>query len=132
MKRHRTLYAIAILLVITIGLLSRRHPHLFPQTLGKYPGDAIWAMMIFLGFGLVFPAKPTILLGLAALAFSCAIEFSQIYHASWIDSIRATTAGQLILGSGFSWTDIAAYSVGILLACLFEMGLFKVFSSRRS
>ena len=89
-------------------------------------------MMIFLGFGLVFPAKPTVLIGLAALAFSCAIEFSQIYHAAWIDSIRATTVGHLVFGSGFSWADIAAYSVGILLACLFEMGLFKVFSSRRS
>ena len=132
MKRNRALYAVAILLVIAIGLLSRRHPGLFPQALGKYPGDVLWAMMAFLGFGLLLPAKPTAMIGLAALVFSCGIEFSQIYHASWIDSIRATTVGHLVLGSEFSWADIAAYSVGILLVCLVENGFFKLFRNRHS
>jgi hypothetical protein len=131
MNRHRGLYAIAILLVVVSGLLSRRHPGLFPLSLGKYPGDALWAVMIFLGFGFLFPAMPTVRIGLAAVAFSCAIEFAQIYRAPWIDSIRATTLGHLILGSGFSWMDIAAYSVGILLACLVETGFFRLKSLRR-
>ena len=123
MNRPRGLYAIAILLVIAIGLLSRRHPGLFPLSLGKYPGDALWAVMIFLGFGFLFPAMPTVRIGLAALTFSCAVEFSQIYRAPWADSIRATTFGHLVFGSGFSWMDIVAYSVGVLLACLVETAL---------
>ena len=84
--------------------------------------------MVFLGFGLLFPVKPTAIIGMAALTFSSAIEFLQIYHASWIDSIRGTTIGHLVLGSGFSWADIAAYSVGILLVCLIEIGFFLKFS----
>ncbi len=121
---------VAILLVIASGLLSRRNPGLFPLSLGKYPGDALWAVMIFLGLGFVFRAMQTVRIGLAALTFSYAIEFSQIYRAPWIDSIRATTLGHLVLGRGFSWMDIAAYSVGILLACLVETGLFRLRSLR--
>ena len=36
-----------------------------------------------------------------AMAFSIAIELSQLYHAPWIDSIRQTTLGGLILGLAF-------------------------------
>ncbi|MEJ0089013.1 MAG: hypothetical protein WDM80_04565 [Limisphaerales bacterium] len=64
MKRSRALYAITIFFVIVIGLLSRRHPDLFPKLLGKSPGDALWAVMVFLGFGFLFPVKPTVMIGL--------------------------------------------------------------------
>ena len=121
MKRNRTLSAIAILLVIVTGLLSRRFPDLFPAALGKYPGDALWAVMIFLGMGFLFPRLPTCYAGLAAFAFSCAVEFFQLYQALWIDDVRDTLPGRLILGRGFAWADIAAYAVGILLGCLAEI-----------
>jgi hypothetical protein len=129
-KRNRVLHAAAVGLVIVIGLASRRHPGLFPQALGKYPGDALWAMMIFFGLGFLFPAKPVARIGLAALVFCCADEFSQLYHAPWIDSIRATTIGHLILGGGFSWADIAAYLAGVLMAGLIETACFKFLRGR--
>ena len=50
-----------------------------------------------------------------ALSFSYLIEVSQLYHAPWIDSIRATTLGGLVLGFGFLWSDIACYTVGVTL-----------------
>jgi len=40
-------------------------------------------------------------------------EFSQIYQAPWINGIRATTVGHLILGSTFSWWDMLSYTVGV-------------------
>ena len=48
-----------------------------------------------------------------ALAFSVAVELSQLYHASWIDSIRHTTLGGLILGFDFVWSDLACYALGV-------------------
>ena len=120
LPRSRPIYCIAILVVITLGLLSRRFPQFLPATLGKTPGDALWALMVFLGFGCVFRPAPTSVVALAALAFSFTIEFSQLYHAPWIDGVRATLPGRLILGSGFAWTDLAAYAVGILVGALCE------------
>jgi hypothetical protein len=40
---------------------------------------------------------------------SCTIEFSQLYHAPWIDRVRQTVFGRLVLGSDFAWLDMGAY-----------------------
>ena len=40
------------------------------------------------------------------------VEESQLYHASWIDSIRGTTLGALVLGHGFLWSDLPATPPG--------------------
>ena len=54
------------------------------------------------------------------MAFSVAIELSQLYHAHWIDSIRHTTLGGLILGFGFLWSDLACYAVGVGIGVIVE------------
>ena len=59
-------------------------------------------------------------IGCLAMAFSVVIELSQLYHAPWIDSIRHTTLGGLILGFGFLWSDLACYAVGVGLGAAIE------------
>ena len=46
--RSRFWLAILILLVIAIGLASRRGYVPFPAVLGNYPGDALWAWVVLL------------------------------------------------------------------------------------
>lgn len=123
--RPRPIYFIALLAVITLGLLSRRYPDFLPAALGKYPGDALWALTVFLGFGFWFRRGPTVIVALAAFAFSAAVEVSQLYHAPWIDSVRATLPGRLIFGSGFAWSDLAAYAAGIFTGTVAEFGLLR-------
>jgi hypothetical protein len=55
------------------------------------------------------------------MAFSGLIEVSQLYHASWIDSVRHTTIGGLIQGFGFLWSDLACYAVGVGLGATIEI-----------
>jgi Protein of unknown function (DUF2809) len=43
--------------------------------------------------------------------------------APWIDSIRQTILGGLILGFGFLWSDFACYAVGVALGVMIEVGL---------
>lgn len=119
-SRHRPVYALATVAVVALGLASRRFPGLFPAFLGKYPGDALWALMVFLGLACIFPRWPTGRLAATALAISWAIELSQLYHAPFLDDIRRTTLGHLVLGSSFSWPDLVAYAAGIAVAVLAE------------
>ena len=91
----------------------------------KYGGDALWALLIFLGFGFVFIRTSTLRVALMALCFSCTVEFSQLYHAPWIDSMRANRVGALILGATFNWPDLIAYGVGIMPGCLSEIILSR-------
>ncbi|CAG0942864.1 hypothetical protein BROC_02031 [Candidatus Brocadiaceae bacterium] len=119
MLRNRTHYACAVVLIIISGITSR-HYHFFPAFLNKYPEDALWALMVFLGFCFIFQKQKTRYCALYALLFSFGIEFSQLYQANWLNTIRQTTLGHLILGSGFDAIDFIAYSIGIVLGILIE------------
>ncbi len=71
--------------------------------------------MVYWLVAFVSPAASVVKVALTALVISYADECSQLYQAPWINAIRATTPGHLVLGSAFSWGDIVAYTVGIAL-----------------
>jgi len=108
MTRNRYWLFAGLVAVIICGLLSRKYPVLLPAFLGKYPGDALWAVMVYLACAFLRPAAATSGLAASALAISYLDELSQLYQAPWINAIRATTAGHLVLGSAFSWYDMLA------------------------
>lgn len=119
-RRSRPRYALATVLVIGLGLLWRSN--LFPLSdfVAKYGGDALWALMVFLCFGIVFPRTSTVRIAFGAVGFAWAIEFLQLYHAPWIDGIRATRFGHLVLGTTYNSPDLIAYALGIAVGALAE------------
>jgi hypothetical protein len=115
---------IALAVVIALGLASRRFPGvLFPDALGKYPGDALWALMIFVLAGLVRPAASTRSIALVALAVSYVDELAQLDRAPWLVAVRATTLGHLVLGAAFEWADLVAYTVGVAVGVALEVAI---------
>ncbi|MEZ0255649.1 MAG: DUF2809 domain-containing protein [Chthoniobacter sp.] len=129
-SRSRLLLLFGFVAVILLGMASRRFPFLLPAVLGKYPGDALWALMVFIGLAFIWPRATTVHLSLWAFAIACVDEFSQLYQAPWINAIRHTTIGHLVLGSVFSWVDIGAYAIGVLLGALFDVLFARVIRSR--
>jgi hypothetical protein len=111
-----------IALVCLLGISSRRYAHVLPGFIAAYSGDTLWALAVYLGTGLVLPRASTRTIALLAMIFSVAIELSQLYHAPWIDSIRQTTLGGLILGFGFLWSDLSCYAVGVGLGVMIDIG----------
>jgi|SRR4029079_936996 hypothetical protein len=116
MRRSRALYFALVALTIPLGLAARRFDSRLPDVIGKYAPDALWAVMVFFAIALCWPAWRTGKVAGAALLFSFIIEFSQLYHAPWIDAIRATTLGGLVLGFGFLVSDLVCYCIGIAIA----------------
>lgn len=110
---RRIWYLLAFLIVVALGLLSRKVPALPAET-----GDALWAIMVFCGWRFLFPRKGLRTIALWALVTSYADEFSQLLTWPWLVEWRSTTLGHLILGQGFLWVDLIAYTIGILLAYL--------------
>lgn len=119
-SRNRLLYVVLALAVVAAGLLWRSGFIPLPPSFAKYGGDALWALMVFVCFGFLIPRAPTLLVALLTLTFSWGVEFSQLYHAPWIDTIRATIPGKLVLGNTFNWPDLPAYALGIALGALVE------------
>ena len=118
--RNRALYALLALAVVAAGLFWRSGLIPLPQWLSNNGGDALWALMVFVGFGFLLPRASTLVLALLALTFAWGVEFSQLYHAPWIDAVRATILGKLVLGTTFNWPDLPAYAVGIALGAWVE------------
>ena len=125
--RNRIIYGIAIIVTILVGLFSRSDIVLMPQFVLLYVGDGIWAMLVF---WLVCFFKPDWSLKYriaAALVFAYAIEFSQFYQADWLNQIRYTRLGGLILGFTFLPSDLVAYTVGIAVGAGLDYFLVRPF-----
>jgi hypothetical protein len=105
--------------VLLLGLASRRFLGDY-SFIKLYAGDALWALMVYFGFAFIFHRWSVPFVAAAALGFSVGIELSQLYHAPWIDSLRATRLGGLILGFSFVWSDLLCYVVGVGLGILIE------------
>ena len=120
--RNRILYILGIILVIFLGLFSRSYP--LPSFIATYAGDTLWALMVFLLFGFLFPTMSIIKVTIIALLFSFCIEFSQLYHDAWIDELRQNRLVALVIGRGFLWTDLICYSVGIVIGVMMEFSYY--------
>ena len=118
--QQRLPVTVALGVVIGLGLASRTYDGLFPNALGKYPGDALWTVAVYLGWKLVFPAMAPWKLGLMALGQSVGVEFLQLYHTPWLDGIRGNRFGHLLLGSTFNPMDLVAYTVGATVVFLID------------
>ena len=130
--RNPWIWSGLISLNVVLGLGSRRCGESLPGFVADYAGDTLWALGAFLGIGLLLPRPSTWLVAALAMSFSVMIEINQLYHASWIDSIRGTTLGALVLGHGFLWSDLACYAIGIGLGVTIEVTLPCGIDSRTS
>jgi hypothetical protein len=120
MKRNRLLYSAFAVGLIATGLGTRRYGTHLPEIVAVYGGDTLWALMVFVGIGLIAQAWPTKRVAGLALAVSYGIEISQLYHAGWIDQLRRSVVGGLVLGQGFIWSDLVCYTVGVGLGVAAE------------
>lgn len=126
MKRNRWVYVGLIILTMILGLLSRKYGAYLPDFISKYSGDTLWALMVFFIFGLIFNKDVSFKVGFIALLFSFAIEFSQLYQVGWLNNLRNTTVGALILGHGFLPSDLICYTVGISIGIALESPIKKL------
>ena len=120
---RRVVYFIITAAVMLMGLLSRKFMFIFPSSIAPFVGDMFWAMMVYYGFRFLLPKLELLKSFNIALIFSFIIEISQLYQSDWINTIRKTTIGGLVLGHGFLWIDLISYSIGIVIAVIIDKAL---------
>jgi len=118
--RYRLIYLGLALIAMLFGLASRSNLVNLPEFLSLYSGDVLWALMVYWLLRTTYPQASILKSATFALCFCFAIEFSQLYHAPWIDALRATRLGGLVLGFGFLLSDLICYFLGVLLGCIIE------------
>ncbi|KPH79054.1 DUF2809 domain-containing protein [Bosea vaviloviae] len=113
---RRAALAFAVIFVIAIGLTTRLLSIGWSPIVAKYLGSLLWGVMVYCLVAWLRPALRPTAVALVASCVAVLVEFSQLWHQSWLDDFRATRLGVLLLGRFFAWADIAAYLVGIAAA----------------
>lgn len=110
----RIILGITCVIIIVLGLSLR----------SKVPfmGDFLWAALIFFLFSFVFLNASRKYKFFIPLLFCYFIEFTQLYHAPWMNELRENRFLQLILGHGvFGILDLIAYTSAIIVSYVISM-----------
>ncbi|WP_354578951.1 DUF2809 domain-containing protein [Hymenobacter sp. UYP22] len=118
--RSRIFYALLSLLTVVLGLASRRYGAGLPGWVAAYAGDVLWALLVFWLLGWCRPRQPGRWVANWALLLAFGVEFSQLFHPPWLDALRYTTLGGLVLGRGFLWSDLLCYTLGVAVGTKLE------------
>ncbi|MRX39772.1 DUF2809 domain-containing protein [Flavobacterium sp. LC2016-23] len=122
-KKLRIYYGLVFFLVIALGILSRKTT-LIPLCFG----DLLYAAMIYVLVRILFMDKKAIQIILISLLICYSIEFFQLCQDSRIIAIRKTLFGRYVLGQGFLWSDLLAYTFGIAIAFIIEKITLKYYN----
>ena len=120
MLKQRLIYLALTVATIIIGLLSRHY-----AAISLFVGDILYAVMVYFIVRFLFVNASVKYVVITALAFCYIIELSQLYQAVWINGIRHTLFGRLVLGAGFLWSDLLCYTVGLGIAVLMDVRLVR-------
>ena len=120
MKNVRLYYFISILLILILGILSRKI-----SNIPLFIGDVLYAVLIYFGMRFLFIHLKTHKTFLLSLLFCFSIEILQLVQIDWLIAIRKTTLGHYILGQGFLWSDLLCYIIGTLIAFIIDWKIIK-------
>jgi hypothetical protein len=110
-------------LIIFLGIISRK--------IAEVPlcvGDILYAVMIYVLIRILLINKKLLPIIVITLIICYCIEISQLYKSDWIVALRKTIFGRYVLGQGFLWTDIAAYTFGVAIAFIIEKIILKYYT----
>jgi Protein of unknown function (DUF2809) len=128
--RHRLLFLINILAIVPLGYIIR-FGHIFPQFISDAGGSIAYELFWILLVLAISPRANIRTTVISVCLVSCAIEFLQLYQPPWLQAIRATLPGRLVLGTTFSWADFPPYFIGSSLGLLWVYYLDRVASGDR-
>jgi predicted membrane protein len=98
---------------VLAGLAVRFAPLGLSQSVVKYGGSMLWALMIYWVVSTLLRRWQVTLVAIIAGAAATAVEFFKLYQAPALNAFRLTVPGILLLGRVFSAWDIIAYWVAI-------------------
>ncbi|WP_149207974.1 ribosomal maturation YjgA family protein [Flavobacterium johnsoniae] len=123
--KSRIYYFTLFLFIVFLGICSRK-----TTFVPLWIGDFLYAVMIYFLVRIFLPFKNAFSIALLSLLICYSIEFLQLYQGEWMIELRKTLFGRYVLGQGFLWEDILAYTFGIITVFVFEKITFNYFSQK--
>jgi len=115
-KRKWTL--LSIIIIVPVGLYTKFYSGPLADWVHSSLGGILyvifWSLFIFLFLPATNPFRIAIIVFLA----TCLIEFLQLWHPEFLETIRGYFIGRTILGNSFSWWDMLHYGIGLVLSAI--------------
>jgi Protein of unknown function (DUF2809) len=122
---RRSLTTLTLLLItIPIGLAVRLLPLHLPWFLYKYLGSTLWAIALYWFLATLLPKLHPRAIATLAILISTLLELSRLLPIAPIDAFRQTFAGTILLGRYFSFKNIVAYLLAIVLTATLDHFFF--------
>ena len=111
LRFNKTYFTLTLLLFITEVLIG---VYLHDSIIRPYGGDLLVVILMycFVRTFVTWPVKKTLL---AVLLFAYTVEASQYFKLLVHLGLKQSKLANIILGNSFSWADILAYTLGVLL-----------------
>ena len=109
-------FLLALLLLITEIVIAL---FVHDTIVRPYIGDLLVVILIYC-FVKAFLNSPVIPTAIAVLLFSFAIETAQYFKLINILHLQHYKLARIVLGTFFEWTDVLAYTAGIVLVIIAE------------
>lgn len=126
--KYRLAMFISLVVLIPVGYAVRFYgvgPERLNDWLGAIAYEIFWILLV----PLFFPKVSPVWTAVGVCLVTCVLEFLQLWQPPWLQAIRATFVGRLVLGNTFTWLDFPAYFVGSFLGWLWMRSLLRVRSS---
>jgi len=106
----------ALVLFIVLVLIA-----LFVRDRFIRPVFGDFLVVIFMYYAVAgFINMPKMWLAIGVLLFAYAIEIGQYYNLVYHLGLKGNRLAEIIIGMGFTWTDMLAYTLGVIFVYVFE------------
>jgi len=117
--RFNVWYLLLTIMLLVVEILIGIYMH--DALIRPYGGDFLVVILLYclVRSGVNFPVRPT---AASVLLVAYLVEIGQYFGLAGRLGFKPHSLGQILLGSYFSWSDMIAYTLGILLVMLVEGG----------
>jgi hypothetical protein len=107
--------ALSLIAVVPLGFATKVYSGPGEEWTRGRLGGVLYEVFWCLVLQIVFPRARPAAIAVAVLAGTCALEFLQLWHASFLEALRGSFLGRAVLGHTFAWPDFPYYFVGSAL-----------------
>ncbi|NJR37870.1 MAG: DUF2809 domain-containing protein [Leptolyngbyaceae cyanobacterium CSU_1_4] len=111
-------FLISIVLIIPLGYSVRFSTGLGIPLLQDIIGSLAYQVLLMLIASFFYPRASLVKIAVWVCVASCVGELLQLWQPPFLQSIRATWLGRIVLGNTFTLSDFPPYAVGSFLGWL--------------
>ena len=115
----RTFVLLSLLILTPLGFATKFYSGPGGVFVNLYLGGILYVMFWMLVLHLVWPDADPLRSGIIVLTITGMLEIMQLWHAPFLESIRASFLGRTLIGTGFDWLDFLFYFGGMVAGILY-------------